>query len=126
MLGFGEYFGDYMCRGEVFWKCALESVTVPSTLIIAEPKTFGVCTNLKRVEFSDGITALGGSSSSDEHWKALFKESGVEEVVLPSTLREMTPNIFDGCDSLKTVWVAKGCRVKVRKLVGKDVEVRRM
>ena len=115
-----------MFKGEVFWKCALESVTIPSTLIIAEPKAFGACANLKRVEFSEGIKALGSDQLWEEHWSELFRESGVEEVILPSTLREMRPDIFKGCSSLKTVRVAKGCRVKVKKFVEKDVKVRRM
>ena len=54
-----------------------------------------------------------------------FKESGVEEITLPSTLKEMGENVFKDCNNLKTIWVGEGCALDVRKYVGKDVEVRR-
>ena len=44
-------------------------------------------------------------------------------MTLPSTLQEMSPEIFMGCDALRTVWVMKGCRVDVRKFVDKKVKV---
>lgn len=54
-----------------------------------------------------------------------FSGSGIEEITLPSTLRGMSENALAGCDSLKTVWVEKGCKIKAKKYVGKNVEVRK-
>ena len=45
-------------------------------------------------------------------------------MVFPSTLREMSPNIFDGCGRLRTVRVARGCPLRVEKFVGPFVWVR--
>ena len=44
-------------------------------------------------------------------------------MTLPSTLQEMSPEIFKDCDALRTVWVMKGCRVDVRRFVDKKVKV---
>ena len=44
-------------------------------------------------------------------------------MVLPSTLKKMTPDMFKDYGSLKTVWVAKGCKVDVKKFVGSSVTV---
>ena len=53
----------------------------------------------------------------------MFRGCGVKEVVLPSTLREMSPDIFRNCTDLKTVWVAEGCKVDVKKFVDNQVNV---
>ena len=45
--------------------------------------------------------------------------------MFPSTLREMTPEVFNDCKDLKTVWVAEGCPLDVGKFVGDTVDVRR-
>ena len=46
-------------------------------------------------------------------------------MVLPSTLKEMSPNMFSSCYALKTVRVALGCPVDIEKLVGSKVKVLR-
>lgn len=47
----------------------------------------------------------------------------MEEVVFPSTLREVRSDIFKGCGSLKIVRVAQGCTVNIQKLVDISVKV---
>ena len=53
-----------------------------------------------------------------------FRRSGIEEIALPRTLKEMGKDVFKNCQNLKTVWVEEGCAVDVRKYVGDSVEVR--
>ena len=77
------------------------------------------------MEFTEGLEALGGSEDDPGACGWLFKGSGVQEVVLPSTLRQMSQDIFKGCDSLRVVRVARGCPLDVRKFVGSRVKVRR-
>lgn len=36
----------------------------------------------------------------------------------------MSEDALADCTSLKTVWVEKGCKIRARKYVGKNVEVR--
>ena len=54
-----------------------------------------------------------------------FYGSGVEEIVLPSTLREINEYVFWLCPKLRTVWIEDGCALDVWKYVGQNVEVRR-
>lgn len=53
---------------------------------------------------------------------AIFCESRLEEVVLPSTLRVLRGWVFSHCP-LKVVWVEEGCTVDVRGIVGSSVAV---
>ena len=54
-----------------------------------------------------------------------FRDSGVEEITLPCTLKGIGTDAFAYCPNLRTVWVEEGCTVDVRKFVGEKVEVRR-
>ena len=38
-----------------------------------------------------------------------FRGSGIEEIVLPGTLREICGRAFESCSSLRTVHVEDGC-----------------
>ena len=83
--------------------------------------TFGHCANLRKVEFAEGTESLGKEDENSDDWWRLFSFCGVEEVVLPSTLREISPNIFKNSGSLRTVWVTKDCPVCVESLVDSSV-----
>ena len=96
---------------------------IPSTLRAIELDNFEKCKNLKRIEFMEGREVLGKDVEDTSVWNGIFRECRVEEIILPGTLREMSPNIFRDCDSLKTVRVAKGCSLDIRKFVGENVEV---
>ena len=76
---------------------------------------------MKRIEFLEGRETLGEKPGV---WNKLFRDSKVEEIMLPSTLRELPPDVFRDCKNLKVVWVARGCPLDVRKFVGEGVEVR--
>lgn len=77
---------------------------------------------MKKVEFMEGSEKFEEGHAAA--WNELFRHCGVEEIVLLSTLKEMPLGIFDNCDALKTVWVAKGCQVDIRKYVKDSVDVR--
>lgn len=104
-----EYIG-YRC----FKSSALSSFAVPAMLNNVDGFSFAECKNLKRVEFLEGRVALGTADTGANVWNAIFRECGVEEVLLPSTLQEIGSNIFVNCNSLRTVRVAKGCKVQVK------------
>ena len=53
-----------------------------------------------------------------------FWSSGIEEIALPRTLKEMDEDAFEDCKNLKVVWVEEGCQLDIRKYVGDSVEVR--
>ena len=125
MLGAEEKFDGKAYKGEVFRDSTLRSIAIPSTLKVIERRAFEGCRNLKKVEFPEGMESLGGGQESSDAWSRLFKDSEVREVALPSTLREMSPRVFKGCDSLRTVRVAKDCPVDVEGHVGNRVKVKR-
>ena len=107
-----------------FKDSALESIAIPARLNKIESSAFSECKCLNRVEFMEGREALGTADTGV--WNTIFQDCGIEEVVLPSTLREISPRVFVDCDALRTVLVARGCRARVRKLVGKGVKVQKM
>ena len=53
--------------------------------------------------------------------KYCFYFSGIEEITLPSTLKEISKGAFDCC-GLRTVLVEEGCTFDVRKYMGDNVE----
>ena len=80
----------------------LERVRLPSTLKAVEPSAFKDCKSVKRAKFVDGRETFGEDAGI---WNGPFRSCGVEEIVLPSTLREMPPGIFKDCKSLRVVRV---------------------
>lgn len=52
-----------------------------------------------------------------------FKNSGIEEIVLPSTLRKIDYRALIDCDCLQTVYVECGCRAGVLTNVNDSVNV---
>ena len=42
-----------------------------------------------------------------------FDGSGIEEIKLPSTLREIGYHVFDKCDNLMTIYVEDGCEASL-------------
>ena len=58
-------------------------------------------------------------------WEGCFCGSGIEEITLPGTVKEVGEGAFNDCNQLRVVWVEEGCAVDVRRYVGDGVEVRR-
>lgn len=125
VLGAKESFNGNTCDGHVFEESGLQSITIPSTLKQAECETFAGCKNLKKIEFLEGRETLGKDEECAGIWNAIFRKCGVEEVMLPSTLKEISSDIFEGCETLRIVRTAKGCKAKVKNIVDSSVEVRR-
>lgn len=73
---------------------------LPSTLKAVEPSVFKDCKSVKRARFVDGREMLVEDAGV---WSWPFWSCGVEEIVFPSTLREMPPEIFKGCESLRVM-----------------------
>ena len=98
---------------------------IPSTLRAIELDNFEKCKNLKRIEFMEGREVLGKDEEDTSVWNGIFRECRVEEIILPGTLREMSPDIFRNCEDLKTVRVTKGCKVEVNNFVNRSVKVKK-
>ena len=98
----------------------MENIAIPSALRVINYDDFEGCGSLKKIEFLEGRQTLQQDS---DIWNKIFRNSKVEEIVLPKTLKEMSPDIFKCCDSLKIVRVAKGCPINVKKFVKSGVDV---
>lgn len=93
-----EYLAGY-----VFNKCtSIESIDL-SNVTFLYTYVFDGCTNLKSVTFGEGLTQMGGSSSSVTNTSYVFRNTALEEVVLPQSLKVLTAGNFDKCANLKKV-----------------------
>lgn len=82
---------------------------------------FAGCKNLKKIVLNERLTTLGRKGKD-----GAFQDSGLEEIYLPSNLRNVTTNTFSGCQNLKTVDIAKSCAVNIESYVGPAVQVWRV
>ena len=108
-----------------FCESGLRSIAIPAVLNTVDSSAFASCWNLLRVEFMEGRETLGKDKENSSGWNTLLRNKGIKVIVLPKTLRQISPNIFAGCDSLRTVQVGKGCPVDIKNLVGGTVNVLR-
>ena len=64
------------------------------------------CERLKHVTFAKG-------NQLEKIGKCCFGGSGIEEITLPSTLKEIGNGTFDSCTSLKRIYVEDGCEANL-------------
>ena len=91
-------------------------MTIPASVREIGSCAFLECRNLKNVSLSEGLERIE---------RCAFMKSGLEEVELPNTLKEIQQDVFRECGSLRVVWVEQGCLLDVSQLVGNGIEVRR-
>lgn len=113
-----------------FGDSGLEEFTAPPGLRRIGSEAFSGCRSLRRVALNEGLEVLEAEDGRyDENGAYLpcggiFCGSGLEEVVLPGTLREVSGPVFRGCDRLRIVWLGEGCTANVRDSVGESVQIR--
>ena len=92
MLGTEEYPEEHSKYGKVwrgvFEKSAVEHVKLPSTLRKMEYSVFDECENLKKIELSEGLEYIG---------KWCFRESGLEDIMFPSSVKNVGAQAFYDC-----------------------------
>jgi len=98
----------------------VEKLILPTTIEKIELFAFQNCSNLKEIEFSEGLTSIGDSSfwgtaietlnnlpeslqKIDPY--AFFGCSNLKEVTIPKNVTNMTLGTFNGCTSLKKVTI---------------------
>ena len=86
-----------------------------------ERGAFMYCKRLKRVVLNEGLTTLRKDDVECEfdgkYCYGVFWYSGLEEITIPSTLERIGYCTFEGCENLKTVWVADGCVPDIKRCV---------
>ena len=89
----------------------MEEFQTPSSLRVIEAKVFSKCDDLTRVVLNDGLETLG---KNDE---GVFEDGGLEEIVIPKTLKKISKNAFRECEYLVIVWVEDGFAIDIKPLV---------
>lgn len=101
---------------------ALKAIALPDSLVEAEASTFADCTALESVTLGAGLTALSDYMFS---WttslknitfpaniatigRGTFSGSGLVELVLPDTIKEVGTAAFSSCESLAAVTLGNG------------------
>lgn len=91
----------------------MKSVTIPSTLKVIEPSIFEECKGVKRIELMEGWETFGKNQGV---WNKIFRDGKIEEIVFPSTLKDMPPDLFMNCTHLKTVRAPEGYDINIKAL----------
>ena len=86
---------------EAFAESGLEAFVAPATLRRIGDHAFVLCKRLKHVDL--GACAAQSWGEYDFLTGDIFKDSGLESIVLPRTLKIIGEGKFAGCKSLKSV-----------------------
>ena len=78
----------------------LETVTLPSSVVVIEAEAFMSCENLKSVELSEGTKAI--------HDSAFSNCISLESINLPKSLELIGAYAFSSCESLKSISIPGG------------------
>ena len=87
-------------EGDAFMHSGIESFAAPASLKRIGSAAFFDCKNLKHADFGACTLRSGG----DDFFSArVFKNSGLESIVLPRALRVIKERTFLNCENLKSV-----------------------
>jgi hypothetical protein len=75
---------------------ALEEITIPNSVTSFGIKAFASCTSLKKAILGDSVASINYGFSNC---------ISLVEIVLPSTIKEISFNAFEGCTSLKEITI---------------------
>ena len=92
----------------------MRNIRLPSTLNGIEARTFESCKSLKSIEIPKGVECIG---------EYCFCDSGIEEVSLSNTLKEIGKEAFKGCENLKIVWVGDDFALDLANVVRGSVKI---
>ena len=100
-----------------FCHSGLEEFVVPPGLKEIGGEAFWGCKKLKRVVLNEGLEAL--SDYYNHNYRSsfgVFQGSRIEEITLPSTLKEIGERTFSYDDALRTIYVRSGCSADLSQL----------
>lgn len=100
---------EEICLG-AFLDSGLENVSFPRSLRVLRQAAFAKCERLRTVVLNEGLETLGTDEYSEngEIRHGVFGYSAVESVSFPSTLKRIEYSAFEGCESLRSVFLPEG------------------
>ena len=123
-----EYFNEFQyfntiksLDAKAFGNCTnLKTITIPSSISEIDATVFEECTSLYRVIFDDTSNLKviqGGYAENDDTYYGLFANcKSLKYVFIPSSVTEIQPCAFYGCENLTTVEFGKNS--KLTKIAG--------
>ena len=108
--------------GKMCFSCSgITGFRAPPGLREIGPDAFANCKYLRRVELNEGLEELVvqkgkqyNKNRGQVSYDGIFYGSGLEELILPSTLRKINSNALDGCDNLKRIFVKDDCAISTK------------
>ena len=80
---------------EAFRRCqSLMSVEVPSSVSVIDKEAFRECTALTTITLNEGLQSIGDNA---------LRETAIQQLVLPSTVRQLGKKITEKCKSLQRI-----------------------
>lgn len=105
-----KHIGSYW-----FFGSAVESVSVPASVVTIGVDAFCRCESLKRVTFARG-------SAVQRIGDGCFYDTGLEEIELPGTLASVGRNAFSACRGLRAAWLDE-CGPSVSRCFDQSVAI---
>ena len=101
-----------------FFYCGLKKFIAPPGLKKIGGRAFYACESLRRVVLNEGLEVLKDHCGSDPcACLGVFQDSGIEEIALPSTLWQIGYYVVFHCDSLRTIYMKRGCKADLSRLL---------
>ena len=107
---------------QAFQNSSCRQVFIPDTVIVVGEYAFSDCKKLERVTIGSGVIYIGNNAFSDcESLKTInlpsslvtlgkrcFAHTGIEKIVIPQKVKEISSCCFWGCEKLTKVLISEG------------------
>ena len=96
-------------RAGAFARTGIKTLVLPPTVTILQHEAFCGCADLKKVKISEGLREVGDVLTADGKERCgVFEDSGVELVMIPSTLQALHYRTFRNCRALAEITLPPG------------------
>ena len=88
----------------------IRTITFPRTIKIVRQAALCEIESLLKAVLNEGLEVLGTEelTPEGEYYLGVFQESGLRDVVFPSTLKKIEYSAFAGCRNMKAVCLPEG------------------
>lgn len=95
---------------QCFASSGIEELILPESVREVGAEAFQYCNCLETVQLNEGLERLGEKETINEREfeGGVFVNSAIENIRLPSTLRRIEAEMFEGCEHLRSVEIPDG------------------